>query len=212
MMALNSFFFNSYVDPEYAMTGHLLVKSDVYSYGVVLLELLTGRKPIEMSHPPGQENIVASTRSLLTNMEGLETIIDPVLGGNYPRNGVAKVAAIASMCVQPEASNRPLMSEVVQALKLVWNESEEDGQSDSYSQDEISVRDVECGGDGERAEIDVLYESSRLTEDASGSFRWHWSSGPLRTGRSRFFWRRVRGWGSGGSTEGGFWLRRHGWS
>jgi len=69
-----------YVAPEYAMTGHLLVKSDVYSYGVVLLELLTGRKPVDMLRPAGQENLVAWAGSLLTSRDGLESIIDPSLG------------------------------------------------------------------------------------------------------------------------------------
>lgn len=53
-----------YVAPEYAMTGHLLVKSDAYSYGVVLLELLTGRRPVDMSQPSGQENLVTWVRFL----------------------------------------------------------------------------------------------------------------------------------------------------
>ncbi|XP_020573865.1 receptor-like serine/threonine-protein kinase ALE2 isoform X2 [Phalaenopsis equestris] len=213
-----------YVDPEYAMTGHLLVKSDVYSYGVVLLELLTGRKPVDMSQPPGQENLVAWTRSLLANMEGLQTIIDPALGDDYPRNNVAKVAAIASMCVQPEVSHRPLMSEIAQALKLVWNERDEQRRSESFSEDEMGVRDVESGmsevlcggGDREGIGMDVLYGSSSFRGDASDSFRRHWSSGPLSGGRSRLFWQRVGGLGEGSSSEHGFtrrfWWRRHGWS
>jgi serine/threonine protein kinase len=111
--------FHRYVAPEYAMTGHLLVKSDVYSYGVVLLELLSGRKPVDMTQPPGSENLVTWARPLLTTREGLQRLVDSSLPAGYDFEKLAKAAAIASMCVQVEASQRPFMGEVVQALKLI---------------------------------------------------------------------------------------------
>lgn len=121
------------------MTGHLLVKSDVYSYGVVLLELLTGRKPVDLSQPPGQENLVAWVRPLLTSKEGLQKIIGPVIKPNISLDTVVKVAAIASMCVQPEVTQRPFMGEVVQALKLVCSEFEETsyGRSGNFQEDDL---------------------------------------------------------------------------
>ena len=95
------------------MTGHLLVKSNVYSYGVVLLKLLTGRKPMDMSQPPGLENLVTWAWPLLTSREGLEQLVDPSLAGSYDFDDMAKVVAIASMCVHPEVIHRPFMGEVV---------------------------------------------------------------------------------------------------
>uniref|UniRef100_A0A6M2ECM0 Protein kinase domain-containing protein n=1 Tax=Populus davidiana TaxID=266767 RepID=A0A6M2ECM0_9ROSI len=108
-----------YVAPEYAMTGHLLVKSDVYSYGVVLLELLTGRMPVDMSQPSGQENLVTWARPILRDKDQLEELADPRLGRKYPKEDFVRVCTIAAACVSSEASQRPTMGEVVQSLKMV---------------------------------------------------------------------------------------------
>ncbi|KAJ7553143.1 hypothetical protein O6H91_06G085300 [Diphasiastrum complanatum] len=113
-----------YVAPEYAMTGHLLVKSDVYSYGVVLLELLSGRRPVDMSRPSGQENLVTWARPVLKDRARLDELVDPKLNGLYNREDFLQVAAIAAACVAPEASQRPTMGEVVQSLKMVQRVSE----------------------------------------------------------------------------------------
>ncbi|KAI5445837.1 hypothetical protein KIW84_013899 [Lathyrus oleraceus] len=215
-----------YVAPEYAMTGHLLVKSDVYSYGVVLLELLTGRKPVDFSQPPGQENLVAWARPLLTSREGLEAIIDPSLGTNVPFDSVAKVAAIASMCVQPEVSDRPFMGEVVQALKLVCNECDEAKEvgSTSSSKDDLSSDfnaaseqlpnnfqshfaadnynfrvDIENG----LSASEIFSSSARFGRQASESFRRHSYSGPLRTVRSKRLWQIIRKVSGGSVSEHG---------
>uniref|UniRef100_A0A3N7GLA7 Protein kinase domain-containing protein n=1 Tax=Populus trichocarpa TaxID=3694 RepID=A0A3N7GLA7_POPTR len=206
-----------YVAPEYAMTGHLLVKSDVYSYGVVLLELLTGRKPVDMSQPPGQENLVTWARPLLTSKEGLKLIIDPSLGSDVPFDSVAKVAAIASMCVQPEVSNRPFMGEVVQALKLVSNECDEAKELDSRSssqglsidmdaevsavsgqlrgafQNHALVLNYDSEPDIERGlpVSDLLSTSVGYGREGCGSLR-RCSSGPLRKVRGRELLRKMR--------------------
>ncbi|KAJ6957679.1 hypothetical protein NC653_039598 [Populus alba x Populus x berolinensis] len=215
-----------YVAPEYAMTGHLLVKSDVYSYGVVLLELLTGRKPVDMSQPPGQENLVTWARPFLTTKEGLEVIIDPTLAPDVPFDSVAKVAAIASMCVQPEVSHRPFMSEVVQALKLVSNECDEAKELDSrsssqdlsiYMDAEVSVsgqlrdslgsqalvHNYDSEPDIERGLVDSYFFSASdgCGRQGSGSLR-RCSSGPLKTGRGRELFQRMRLTGESESERG----------
>lgn len=219
-----------YVAPEYAMTGHLLVKSDVYSYGVVLLELLTGRKPVDMSQPPGQENLVTWSRPLLTSEEGLELIVDKSLGANISFDSISKVAAIASMCVQPEVSHRPFMGEVVQALKLVLNECDatKDLGSRSCSQEDLSVdfdarssthsdhlpdllrmqspiSDYESAITVERGlpMSEIFSASARIGKTDSESFRRHSSSGPLRSESVLPLWQRMRRLSGGSVSEHG---------
>ncbi|WOL15589.1 PTI1-like tyrosine-protein kinase 3 [Canna indica] len=112
-----------YHAPEYAMTGQLTQKSDVYSFGVVLLELLTGRKPVDHTMPRGQQSLVTWASPRLSE-DKVKQCIDPRLKGDYPPKGVAKLAAVAALCVQYEAEFRPNMSIVVKALSpLLVNKS-----------------------------------------------------------------------------------------
>ncbi|CAN6337687.1 unnamed protein product [Urochloa humidicola] len=105
-----------YLAPEYASTGKLTTKSDVYSYGVVLLELLTGRVPIDTQRPPGQHVLVSWALPRLTNRQKLVQMVDPALKGQFALKDLIQVAAIAAMCIQTKAEYRPLMTDVVQSL------------------------------------------------------------------------------------------------
>ncbi|XP_010522046.1 PREDICTED: PTI1-like tyrosine-protein kinase 1 [Tarenaya hassleriana] len=105
-----------YHAPEYAMTGQLTQKSDVYSFGVVLLELLTGRKPVDHTMPRGQQSLVTWATPRLSE-DKVKQCVDPKLKGEYPPKAVAKLAAVAALCVQYEAEFRPNMSIVVKALQ-----------------------------------------------------------------------------------------------
>ncbi|CAL0316579.1 unnamed protein product [Lupinus luteus] len=105
-----------YLAPEYASTGKLTTKSDVYSYGVVLLELLTGRVPVDIKRAPGEHVLVSWAIPRLTNREKVVEMVDPALCGQYSKKDLIQIAAIAAMCIQPEADYRPLMTDVVQSL------------------------------------------------------------------------------------------------
>ncbi|XP_028808654.1 probable protein kinase At2g41970 isoform X2 [Neltuma alba] len=109
-----------YHAPEYAMTGQITQKSDVYSFGVVLLELLTGRKPVDHTMPKGQQSLVTWATPRLSE-DKVKQCVDPKLNSEYPPKAVAKLAAVAALCVQYEADFRPNMTIVAKALQPLLN-------------------------------------------------------------------------------------------
>ncbi|XP_037426323.1 serine/threonine-protein kinase RIPK-like [Triticum dicoccoides] len=106
-----------YAAPEYIMTGHLTAKSDVYGFGVVLLELLTGRKSVDKSRPPREQNLVDWARPYLNDSRRLDRVMDPNLAGQYAGGAAQRAAALAYKCVSLNPKSRPHMSAVVSALE-----------------------------------------------------------------------------------------------
>ncbi|KAG9159779.1 hypothetical protein Leryth_007788 [Lithospermum erythrorhizon] len=106
-----------YAAPEYVMTGHLTSKSDVYSFGVVLLEMLTGQRSMDKTKPHGQQNLVEWAKPLLADRQRHFRLIDQRLEGQFSIRGAQKVIMLAARCLSRNPKARPLMSEVVEALK-----------------------------------------------------------------------------------------------
>ncbi|KAK6137797.1 hypothetical protein DH2020_028456 [Rehmannia glutinosa] len=106
-----------YAAPEYIMTGHLTPRSDVYSYGVVLLELLTGRKSLDRSRPAREQNLTEWAIPLLKEKKKLLNIVDPRLEGDYPVKGFQKAAMLAYHCLNRNPKARPLMRDIVDSLE-----------------------------------------------------------------------------------------------
>ncbi|EER92482.1 probable serine/threonine-protein kinase PBL10 isoform X2 [Sorghum bicolor] len=106
-----------YAAPEYLATGHLTAKSDVYSYGVVLLELLSGQRALDKNRPPGQHNLVEWARPYITNKRRVIHVLDSRLGSQCSLPAAQKMATLALQCLSMDARGRPGMDQVVTVLE-----------------------------------------------------------------------------------------------
>lgn len=118
--------FSTFSDKSFVVSnlGHLSTMSDVFSFGVFLLELITGRRAVDKSRPSREQNLVAWGRHLLKDHHKLEKIIDQRLEGKYSNEGAKKLGAIAYQCLSHHPKCRPSMSSVVKDLETVLNMKE----------------------------------------------------------------------------------------
>ncbi|KAJ9178360.1 hypothetical protein P3X46_010248 [Hevea brasiliensis] len=103
-----------YLDPEYYRLHYLTTKSDVYSFGVLLLEILSGRKAIDMQYEEG--NIVEWAVPLIKSGD-ITAILDPVLKPPPDLEALKRIANVACKCVRMKGKERPSMDKVTTALE-----------------------------------------------------------------------------------------------
>ncbi|BAT99445.1 hypothetical protein LR48_Vigan284s000600 [Vigna angularis] len=102
-----------YLAPEYFMHGIVDERTDVFAFGVLLLELITGRRAVDSD---SRQSLVSWAKPLL-DTNNVKEIADPRLGEAYDRTEMIRVMVTASMCVHHASSKRPFMNKVVQLLK-----------------------------------------------------------------------------------------------
>ncbi|XP_062112148.1 protein STRUBBELIG-RECEPTOR FAMILY 2 isoform X3 [Humulus lupulus] len=128
-----------YVAPEHGQPGVDSRKSDTYAFGVLLLELLTGRKPFDNSRQREEQCLVKWASSRLHDSESLEQMVEPGIKRTFSFRVLSQFADIVSLCIQPVKEFRPPMSEVVESLKRLIEKVNMEQSS---------------GGDGPGPEID----------------------------------------------------------
>lgn len=121
-----------YLDPEYYMSQQLTEKSDVYSFGILMLELLTAKKPIERGKYVVKEVLTLMDKS--KELYNLGALLDKNIGVGMRLYGFESYVELAMRCVADAGSDRPRMSEVVKEIESIMKEAGLNPKGDSISQ------------------------------------------------------------------------------
>lgn len=113
-----------YSAPEYLQTGRLTAKSDIWSYGVVLYELITGRPPIDHNLPKSEQRMLDWVRPYIADPRRFKLIIDPRIREQCSVKSAYRLSIIANKCLSRVPKNRPKMSQVLTNVQEIVNRME----------------------------------------------------------------------------------------
>eukprot|EP01018_Ginkgo_biloba_P005770 Gb_14982 [translate_table: standard] len=105
-----------YLDPHYCKSGVLSKKSDIYSFGVLLLELVTGKRPFSMEQ---EDLLTAFALPYLKDRRRIPELVDGRLNGYFHSKEAETMVGISALCIQEEANMRPSMTEILRIMREV---------------------------------------------------------------------------------------------
>ncbi|XP_072952054.1 nodulation receptor kinase-like isoform X3 [Typha angustifolia] len=105
-----------YLDPEYYSTQQLSAKSDVFSFGVVLLEIVTGREPLNIHRPRNEWSLVEWAIPFIRESR-IDEVVDPSIKCQYHSESMWRVVEAALICTEPFSTFRPNMADIVRELE-----------------------------------------------------------------------------------------------
>lgn len=179
-----------YAAPEYVHTGRLTAKSDVWSFGVVLYELITGRRAVERNLPRSEQKLLEWVRPYVSDSKKFHLIVDPRLEGEYCIKSAQKLASLANKCLSKQPKSRPKMSEVVEILGNIISEiaPQEEvapqpiNETDNVKEEaEEETEPIKQGNNYLRKVFD-LKDMVNLRTKSVGKLDWrNWTPGMVRT-------------------------------
>lgn len=108
-----------YAAPEYVQSGRLTSKSDVWSYGVFIYELITGRRPLDKNRPKNEQKLLQWVKPYMSDTKKFHQILDPRIEWNGSQKSAQKLGAVADRCLTRHPKSRPKMSEVLEMVNRI---------------------------------------------------------------------------------------------
>ncbi|KAM0051307.1 putative protein kinase RLK-Pelle-RLCK-VIIa-2 family [Helianthus debilis subsp. tardiflorus] len=186
-----------YAAPEYIHTGRLTSKSDVWSFGVVLYELITGRRAVERNLPRNEQKLIEWVKPYVSDSKKFHLLVDPRLEREYSLKSARKLSSLANKCLTKNPKARPKMSEVVETLgKIIDDLSPSQAKNEpelvpepepelepepEFVTEENAENIVLRKQEGNGNNLKKIFDFKELRNRSIGRFDWrHWRPGMIK--------------------------------